>query len=294
MYDISSFYPAKNVDDAIGALMGDPEAMLISGGTDLLLKFRTGEYSERSLVSIHGLGELTGVEKHPDMIVIKPCTSFTDIIKDPVIRETLPAFCGAAGQIGSPQIRNVATIGGNICNGAVSADTAPLLLVYNALLELKDENGIVDMPIQEFYTGPGKTVRKRTQILTSIKIATPDYERRGAHYIKFGVRNAMEIATVGCAASVMLSGGSTVIEELRIAFGVAAPTPVRCPETEKAVSGMPVCPDTLTRIGESVLKEVSPRDSWRASKTYRLQLIRELSQRAVKRAIENAGGTVDA
>jgi len=295
MYDVLSFYQAKSVDDAIGALTGDSEALLISGGTDLLLKLRSGEYPERALISIHRLGELTGVEKRPDgAIVIKPCTCFSDIIKAPVIRETLPAFCDAAGQIGSPQIRNVATIGGNICNGAVSADTAPLLLVYNALLELKDENGTVNVPIQEFYTGPGKTVRKHTQILTSVKIAKPDYDRFGAHYTKFGVRNAMEIATIGCAAGVRLSDDRAVIEELRIAFGVAAPTPVRCPETEKAMSRMPVCLDTLTLIGKGVLQEVNPRSSWRASKTYRLQLIRELSKRAVKSAIENAGGTIDA
>ena len=295
MYDISSFYQAKSVDDAIEALNRDPEAVVISGGTDLLIKLRSGEYSDRALISMRGLGELTGVEKQPDgTIVIKPCTCFTDIIKDPVINETLPALSNAADQVGSPQIRNVGTIGGNICNGAASADAAPPLLVYNAALEFRDENGVSAVPIRDFYTGPGKTVCKHTQILTAVKISKSDYESFGAHYIKFGVRNAMEIATIGCAASVRLSGDRTVIEELRIAFGVAAPTPIRCPETEKEMSRLPVCSDTLALIGNSVLKEVSPRDSWRASKTFRLQLIRELSKRAVKTAAENAGGVFDA
>ena len=295
MFDISSFYQAENVDGAIAALNNDPEAILISGGTDVLIKLRAGDYQGCTLISIRGLKELRGVEKQLDgTVVIKPCTCFADIAKDPVLQDSLPALCNAADQIGSPQIRNVGTIGGNICNGAVSADSAPVLLVYNAMLEFKDEKGIVNIPIKEFYTGPGKTVRKHTQILTAIKVSKADYEGFGAYYIKFGTRNAMEIATVGCAASVRLSEDRTAFDNLRIAFGVAAPTPVRCPETEDKISGKPVCSDTLELIGDSVLKEVNPRDSWRASKIFRLQLIRELSKRAVKRAVENAGGVIDA
>ena len=295
MYDILSFYQAENVDGAIAALNDNPESILISGGTDVLIKLRAGEYNKSALVSIHGLKELTGVEKLADgTVVIKSCTCFADIAKDPIVRDFLPALAAAADQVGGPQIRNVATIGGNICNGAVSADSAPVLLAYNAVLEFKDEKGIVNIPIGEFYTGPGKTVRNHTQILTAIKISKTDYECFGAHYIKFGARNAMEIATVGCAANVRLSEDRTVIDDLRIAFGVAAPTPVRCPRTEAEMSGMPVCSDTLALIGDGVLREVNPRDSLRASKVFRLQLIRELSMRAVKSAVENAGGVIDA
>jgi len=295
MFDILDLYQAKSVDDAIEALSRDPRALLIAGGTDLLLKIRAGEYAERRLVSIHALDELIGIESLPDgSLVIKACTSFSAIAASPRIRQALPALAEAADLVGGPQIRHVATIGGNLCNGAASADSAPLLLVYNAIVELKDESGAVEAALRDFYTGPGKTIRKPSHILTAIKIRKTDAEGLSAHYIKFGIRNTMEIAALSCAAGVRLSGDRRTIEELRLAFGVAAPTPLRCPHTEREATGAPLSAKTLERIGEGALGELSPRDSWRASKTFRRQLIRELSGRAVRAAAEKAGGVFDA
>lgn len=295
MYDIKSFYQANSVQDAIHALSTSETAVLISGGTDVLVKLRDGMYADCALVSIHHLPELIGVQRQQDgTILIGPGTCFADLAENTLIQTHLPALADAASNVGGPQVRCEATIGGNICNGAVSADSAPALLALNAVLELTGSAGVRRMPLREFYTGPGKTIRKHDEILTAVLIAPEEYENYGAKYIKFGKRAAMEIATLGCAASIKLNARKDAVEELRLAFGVAAPTPIRCPQAEAAAAGMPLTEETLAAIGAAAMKEAKPRDSWRASKVFRLQLVRELAARATAAAIENAGGTVHA
>ena len=131
-------------------------------------------------------------------------------------------------------------------------------------------------------------------MLTAIKIKKESYEGFGGHYIKYGKRNAMEIATMGCAVTVKLTEDKKRVEEMHIGYGVAAPTPIRCFETEEKVKGMAVGEELLETVGKSVLTEVNPRTSWRASKEFRLQLIEEMAKRALKQAMINAGGECDA
>ena len=295
MYDIKSFYAAESVQDAVRALAADESAVLISGGTDVLVKLREGEHAGCALVSIHRLPELAGVRREDDgSLVIGPGTCFALLAEDALLQEHLPALAEAAGLVGGPQVRCEATIGGNICNGVVSADSAPALLVLDAELELVGSAGSRRVPIRQFYTGPGKTVREHDEVLTAIRVAPENYQGFGAKYIKFGKRAAMEIATLGCAASVKLNAAKDGLSELRLAFGVAAPTPIRCPETEAAAVGLPLTGEALGAIGEAAMREARPRDSWRASKVFRLQLVRELAARATAGAIERAGGALRA
>lgn len=286
MYDISGFYAAKSVADAVRALRENPDAVLISGGTDVLIKVREGKLAGKTLVSIHELPELIGVRMDTDgTIVLGPCTVFTALTADPIVRAHIPMLGEAVDQVGGPQIRNMGTIGGNIANGATSADAAPSLFALNAKLVLSSGRIV---PIGEFYTGPGKTVREHDEIMTEIRIEKRDYENFGGFYIKYGKRASMEISTLGCASMVRLDGGK--IAELRLAFGVAAPTPIRCPKTEALAAGQTVTPALLDALGKSVLEEVNPRTSWRASREFRLQLIEEMTKRATKQAICRAGG----
>ena len=295
MYDIGSFYEAASVEDAIRKLQEWPDAEIISGGSDVLIKIREGKLAGRSLVSIHNIAALKGVIMEEDgTIVIGPGTSFSHITAHPLVQQHIPMLGYAVDQVGGPQIRNIGTIGGNVCNGVTSADSASSLFAYNAILELTGPEGIRQVPIQEFYTGPGKTVRRHEEVMTAIRIRRRDYEGYSGCYIKYGKRNAMEIATLGCACLVKLSWDKKVVEDMRIAYGVAAPTPVRCPETEKSVSGQAVSNALLLQTGKGVLNEVNPRTSWRASKEFRLQLVEELAKRAMAQAIRNGGGEVDA
>ena len=295
MYDIESFYEAVSVEDAIRKLQEWPDAEIISGGSDVLIKIREGKLAGKALVSIHNIAALKGVTMEEDgTLVIGPGTSFSHITAHPLIQQHVPMLGYAVDQVGGPQIRNIGTIGGNVCNGVTSADSASSLFAYNAVLELTGPEGVRRVPIQEFYTGPGKTVRQHEEVMTAIRISKSDYEDYSGCYIKYGKRNAMEIATLGCACLVKLSADKKMIEDMHIAYGVAAPTPVRCPETEKMAAGQPVSEALLIQTGKGVLNEVNPRTSWRASKEFRLQLVEELAKRAMAQAIRSGGGEVNA
>ncbi|MTS90934.1 xanthine dehydrogenase FAD-binding subunit XdhB [Pseudoflavonifractor sp. BIOML-A4] len=295
MYDIERFYRAKDVPDAVRAREADPDAMLISGGTDVLIQTREGKLAGCSLVSINQLPELMGIRIEEDgTIVIGGAATFSDITNNKALQSRIPILCWAVDQVGSPQIRNVGTIGGNVSNGVTSADSASSLFALNAVVELTGPDGVRRLPIADYYAGPGKTVRQHSEILTAIRIARADYENYGGHYIKYGKREAMEIATLGCAVCVKLTEDKRRVDDLRVAFGVAAPIPMRCHETESKAKGMALDADLLDAVSQGVLAEVKPRDSWRASRAFRLQLVSELSRRALSRAITFAGGEIHA
>ena len=296
MFDIKSFYEADSVEDAIAALTADPQSQVISGGTDVLIRVREGKDAGKALVSIHNIPELKGVSLEEDgTIIIRPATSFSHITNDPIIKKHLSMLGEAVDQVGGPQVRNTATIGGNICNGATSADSASTMCALNAAVVLKGPEGVREVPVTEFYTGPGRTVRKQNEVCTAFKITRENYEGWEGHYIKYGKRRAMEIATLGCAVRVKLSPDKTVLEDVRLAYGVAAPTPVRCYEAEEALRGKQVSDATIYDLfADKALSQVNPRTSWRASREFRLQLIGELARRALKTSITLAGGKADA
>lgn len=295
MYDIGKFYQAADVEDAVRALVEDPEAVVISGGSDVLIKIREGKLAGCSLVSIHGIKELEGIRMEEDgTIVIGPATTFSHITNNDIIQKHIPILGDAVDMAGGPQLRNIGTIGGNVCNGVTSADSASSLCCLDAVLVLKGPDGVREVPISQWYTGPGRTVRNHDEVLTAIRIKKENYQGYGGQYIKYGKRNAMEIATLGCAVSVKLTEDKKHIQDLRLAYGVAAPTPIRCHTTEEAVKGMETGEALAQAVGKGALEEVNPRSSWRASREFRLQLVEELGRRAVKQAVINAGGEWDA
>lgn len=296
MFDIQSFYEAKNVKDAINALVSDPNAEIISGGTDVLIRVREGKDAGRSLVSIHNIEELKGVRllENGD-IRIGAGTSFTHITNDPLIQKYIPMLGEAVDTVGGPQIRNMGTIGGNICNGATSADSASTMWTLEADIVLEGPDGERTVPIDEFYTGPGRTVRERTEVCKYFLIHKDAYEGWHGQYIKYGKRKAMEIATLGCAVRVKLSEDRKRIEDVRLGYGVAGPTPLRCRKAEDGLKGSAVNDSAAAaQFAKTALTEVNPRSSWRASKEFRLQLIEELAKRGLAAAVKRAGGEIDA
>jgi len=295
MYDIEKYYQADSIADAIRALEEDPEAIVISGGSDVLVQIREGRLAGCGLVSIHGISELEGIGMEGDgTIVIRPATTFSHITNHPLIQQNIPILGNAVDQVGSPQVRNTGTIGGNVCNGVTSADSASSLFALNAVLELTGSSGSRRVPIEEFYIGAGKTVREHAELLTAIRIDRENYDGWYGHYIKYGKRNAMEIATLGCAVLVKLTEDRKRLADVRIAYGVAGPVPMRCHKTEETVRGRALDRTLPETLGKGVLKEVHPRSSWRASKEFRLQLVEELVKRAFTQAAAFGGGEIHA
>lgn len=291
MYDIENYYNAENIKEAVTLLKEHPDARIISGGSDVLIKIREGKMAGTSLVCIRDIKEIKGVNlMESGDIYIGAGTAFSSITNDPVIKEHIPVLGEAVDQVGGPQVRNIGTIGGNVCNGAVSADSAPALFSLNAMLRIADGTGGRMVPIQDFYLGPGRVDLHQGDVLTHIVIPGKEYQGYQGHYIKYAMRNAMDIATLSCCAVSRIDREKMVLEDVRITFGVAAPVPCRCTETEQALKGMKVGEELYSKAEELVRQEIHPRDSWRASRDFRIQIGGEIAKRALMRSIELAGG----
>lgn len=291
MYDIKALYEAESVAHATELLLAHPEAKVIAGGSDVLIQMREGRLAGATLVSIYGLDELRGVSMEADgTIRIGSLTSFSHITKSPIIEEHIRVLGEAVDMVGGPQIRNIGTIGGNTCNGVTSADSASTLVAYDAIVELTGAEGKRLVPIREFYIKAGKVDLRPGEIETAILIPKESYEGCKGHYIKYAMRNAMDIATCGCSANVKLSADKKTIERARLAYGVAGPVPMRAPSAEAAANGKPVSAETVEAFAKTALDDVNPRTSWRATKEFRLHLVEELARRALSEAIRLSGG----
>ena len=293
MYDMKALYEAESVPHAIQLLKEHPEAQIIAGGSDVLVQMREGKRAGAELVSIYGLDELRGVKMEEDgTIRIGSLTSFSHITKDPVIQKYINVLGEAVDKVGGPQIRNIGTIGGNTCNGVTSADSAATLFAWDAVVELTGPEGIRTMPIREFYIKAGKVALTPAEIQTGILIPKASYEGYYGHYIKYAMHNAMDIATLGCSVNVKLSDDRSILEDVRIAYGVAGPVPMRAVHAEEAGRGVLVSADSIEKIGDTVLEDVTPRDSWRASKAFREHIAKVLCKRALKESVRLAGGVI--
>jgi len=289
MFAIDRYNKAQSVKEAVKLLTADPEAKLIAGGTDVLIRLHEGRKDFRNLVDINALAALKEITAEADGTVRIGClATFSEIMDSDVVNKRVPVIAEAAATVGGPQLRNMATMGGNICAGVPCADSAGALLVLEADLEIRGVDGERIVPVVGFHLGPSRVDLKQGDVLVVFRFRPENYKGLGAAYYKYTMRDAMDIATIGCTAAARLDGDK--IAELRLAFTVAAPTPLRCETAEKAAMGKPLSEETLKTIRNAVEKDLKPRDSWRASKEFRLHVIRTLTQRVVRQAVERAGG----
>ncbi|MGD9054513.1 MAG: xanthine dehydrogenase FAD-binding subunit XdhB [Desulfobacterales bacterium] len=291
MFNFKSYTKAGSVQEAIQLLAQNPEAHLIAGGTDMLVKLHKGKAQFDHLVDIHDIAELNYITQNDaGDIIIGPLACFTDVAESELIRKHIPVLSQAVLTIGGPQVRNMATIGGNLCNGVPSADSATPLIAFNAAVTIEGRDGSRKMPLESFFLGPSQVALEQHEILTAITIAHDNYADYFGHFHKYAMREAMDISTIGCSAVCKIKNGT--LQDLRLAFGVAAPVPIRCKGTEDKVRDRKITPKLLTDIAKSVSADVRPRTSWRAAKDFRLQIITTLAHRVVEQAILNAGGVI--
>ncbi len=291
MYDIKALYEAKSIEHAVQLLTEHPQAQIIAGGSDVLVQMREGKRAGKELVSIYGIDAMRGISYEEDgAIRIGSLTSFSHITKDPIIQKHINVLGEAVDMVGGPQIRNIGTIGGNTCNGVTSADSASTLHAWDAIVEITGPDGIRRIPIHDFYIKAGVVDLHPGELQTAIIIPKESYEGYKGHYIKYAMRNAMDIATLGCSVNVKLSADKQIIDDARIAYGVAGPVPMRAPSTEKKAAGKPVTEETIQEFANAVLEDLNPRDSWRASKAFRQHIAVVLAERALRESIRLAGG----
>ena len=296
MYDMKALYEAQSVADAVRLRLEHPEAQIIAGGSDVLVQMREGKRAGKELISIYRIDEMRGVTLDEDENVrIGSLTSFSHITRDPIIQKYVNVLGEAVDQVGSPQIRNIGTIGGNTCNGVTSADSASTLHAWEAIVELTGKNGVRRLPIKDFYIKAGVVdIRaEEGEIQTAILIPKESYENCFGKYIKYGMRNAMEIASLGCSVNVRLSPDKKYIRRCRIAYGVAGPVPMRVPSAEAVADGSRPTQAMIDEFALAVLLDIRPRDSWRASKAFRQHIAVEMARRALTEAILRAGGVIE-
>ena len=294
MYDMKALYEAQSVQHAVQLRMEHPEAQIIAGGSDVLVQMREGKRAGKELISIYGLDEIRGVSLGPEgELRIGSLTSFSHITKDPLIQQYLPVLGEAVDQVGGPQIRNIGTIGGNTCNGVTSADSSSTPHAYDAIIELTGPDGIRRLPISEFYIRAGQVDIRPGEIQTAIVIPKESYENTFGYYIKYAMRSAMDIATLGTSVNVRLSADKQTVERARVAFGVAGPVPMRCPTAEKLAAGQKPSAALAEQFSLAVLEDINPRDSWRASRAFRQHIAVESARRAFVESVKRAGGVID-
>ena len=294
MYDMKALYQAASVEEAVALRLEHPEAQIIAGGSDVLVQMREGKRAGAELISIYGVDALRGVSMEPDgTLRIGSLTSFSHITRDPLIQKYINVLGEAVDMVGGPQIRNIGTIGGNTCNGVTSADSASTLHAWDAIVEITGPEGVRRLPIHDFYIKAGKVDLRPGELQTAIIIPKEAYEGYHGHYIKYAMRNAMDIATTGCSVNVKLSEDKKTIEDVRIAYGVAGPVPMRAPSAEAKAKGKPLTKAVVHEFGQAVLEDINPRDSWRASKAFRQHIATVLAERALTESIRLAGGVID-
>ena len=291
MYDMSALYQAESVQDAIRLRLEHPEAQIIAGGTDVLVQMREGKRAGKALISIQGCREMRGVSlDDQENLRIGSLTTFSHITADPLIQRYINVLGEAVDMVGGPQIRNAGTIGGNTCNGVTSADSASTLHAWDAVVELTGPEGKRLQPIRDFYIKAGKVDIREGEIQTAILIPKESYDRCFGHYIKYAMRSAMDIATLGTSVNVRLSPDGKTVERARVAFGVAGPVPLRAETAEKLAAGQPVSLDLAEAFAQAVKEDINPRDSWRAARDFRMHIAVESAKRAFIESVKLAGG----
>jgi CO/xanthine dehydrogenase FAD-binding subunit len=265
-----------NLTAVLDLLAGEPGAwMPIAGGTELMVQYGAGRLSPRKLVSLWGLPELQSIESTAQEVLIGAGCTYTDLRNHPVVAREFPLLARAASWTGSIANQNRGTLGGNIVNGSPAADSLPALLVYEAELVLASARGTRRVPYVEFHTGYKKTKLAPDEVIRTIALQ-PRFAAYHAYSRKVGTRNAQAIAKL-CLAGVAKASGNK-IEEVRLAVGSMAVTPVRLRKTEETLLGREWSAALMSEARQALETEVAPIDDIRSSALYRLHVAGNLLQ----------------
>lgn len=262
---------------------------ILAGGTDLIVNMKKGVTVTKNLISLKNIKEapLKSIISSNGKTRIGACVTASQLISSEHIRDTYSALAAGAESLGSPLVRNMATIGGNLVTARPAADLPPSLLSYKGKVILKSVSGSREVELDEFFTGPGKTVLNVDEILTEVILdAPPPYS--GCGYIKLGTRNALEISLVNVAAFITLDSPDGTVTNARIFLGAVGPTPIRALTAEKRLIGQKPGDELFSSAGEDAAGDSKPIDDFRGSAEYRTDMIKVLTRKALTEAFNNA------
>ena len=281
------FHEPETVEQACQAMVElGPEAKLLAGGTDLIVNMKKKILSPTHLVSLSRIDYLKEMDSSDAGVRIGAGMTVSELTESVEIENRFNALSVGAKGLGSPLIRNLATIGGNLVSARPAADLPPPLMAYGAEILLKTQSGERSIPLKDLFIGPGETVMEPPEILTEIHINNPP-PHSGAAYFKLGVREALEISLVNVAAFISLDDDDS-IKKARIVLGSVAPTPVRAQSAEKLLLGEKPSSTLFAQAGEAASKECRPIDDFRASAAYKRAMVEVLTSRTLNMALREA------
>ena len=260
-------------------------ARILAGGTDVLVAMKEKGLNPAVLVDIKGLSELKGIKETDRGLEIGALTTLHELETSSVVNSKFPAVAYAAGMVGSLQVRNRGTIGGNLGNAAPSADSAPALIAYGAVAKIAGPQGNRQIPLQDLFQGPGKTCLADGELLAAVVLPEQGL-RTGGAYLKYGPREAMDIAIVGVGVTVKLNE-TGICEDARIVLGAVAPTPMRALEAEKALIGQKLDAEVIAKAAEIAGSEAKPISDQRSSAEYRREMVVVMSRRALQASVDS-------
>jgi CO/xanthine dehydrogenase FAD-binding subunit len=275
MQEIKTYLAPRRLDEALQA-MADGDATVFCGGTDLAPQTESGarQYTAK-LLNIRRIEGLGGIAAQGAQVRIGAITTISEIRRNPTLAEIAPVLVEAAEHFASDQIRNAASVGGNLCNASPAGDMSPPLLVLGASVELACwQGGAVQtrcVPLDQFFLSPGKTVKLPQELLTAVLFDRPAADFVG-RFRKSGPRPALEISTVSVAIGARVAEGR--LSEVRVAMGSVAPTPLRARHVEAALEGKPLDAPTIAAAVAATVDDAKPIDDVRASAWYRGHLVR--------------------
>lgn len=267
------------------ATVGD-KGRVLAGGTDLIIQMRAGVRKPEQIVDIKAIPELQMIAYSPqEGLRLGAAVCCARIIEDAVLKQHYPGLVEAAGLIGSDQIQNRCSLGGNLCNGSPAADTTPALIALGAQCVIANSKGTRTVPVEQIVTAPGRTVLQPDELLVEFRIAALKPHSSDC-YQRFIPRNEMDIAVVGVGAAVTVDGGK--FTAARIGLGAVAATPLLAKEAGDSLVGKPVNDDTIAAAAALAQKIATPITDMRGTAEYRTHLVGVLTRRVVKEAAERA------
>jgi carbon-monoxide dehydrogenase medium subunit len=276
------YYNAKSINNALQLIssLKDKRVRLLARDTDLIIQMKNNFDYPQAIIHIGEIPELRLIEDLGDSLRIGAATTFSQIAESKLVKQFAPVLAQASLEVGSWQIRNRATIGGNIANASPAADSVPPLFVLNASVITQDQHQTQQIPIQDFFTGPGKTILNKEQLIIAVQFPKMKSSQR-AFFEKIGQRRAMTIAKTSVAALIDLH--NSTVSDARIALGAVAPTVIRAPNAESILRGKTLSPELINQAATAAAKEAKPIDDIRSSVQYRREMCRIL----LKRGLEN-------
>ena len=276
-----SYYTPQSLKEAWDIKKRSPQSCFIAGGTDLLVKIKDRITQPSCLISLRSIPELKGIS-HTQGLSLGAMATISEIYTHPFVQQLFPVLIEAAKSLGSKQIRNVATIGGNICNSSPCANMAPPLLVLDANVEIKSQKGERIIPLHDFFIGPGANVLKPGEIVTAFHVPIPTKTSKALFYKKGRV--TMDIAVASFALLIEIK--EDVCTKARFAAGSVAPFPIRLFEVEKQVEGSRLAHQSIKHIQQAVVESVTPISDIRSTGEYRRIIISLYVKRAIEKILE--------